>query len=74
VAPYGPQSQGTERAETTPCRPASVCQAPGKTGGHRLDQLFADSGSMICGISVMVVTGIPLSSAWRKISASLSAR
>ena len=37
-------------------------------------QLFAVSGSMICGISVILLAGIPLSSECSRIAASLSAR
>jgi hypothetical protein len=39
-----------------------------------LRQLLAVSGSMIWEISVMVETGMPLNSLWRRMSASLSAR
>jgi hypothetical protein len=41
---------------------------------RRFGQLLAVRGSMICGASVIRVTGIPLSSAWRRIASSSSAR
>lgn len=55
-------------------RPTPYVEGSSRRGLWSADQLFAVSGSMICGTSVIFVIGMPLSSACRRIASSPSAR